>query len=63
MKALIGISSIGVIEGVQQMPAPTHTIEIIKIAIQIIVGIATMFKMFKKPKQNSNSNTEENGSI
>lgn len=49
-KPIIGTLAIGAIEGVQQLPAPTPTIEIAKLAIQIILGIATLFKMFKKPK-------------
>lgn len=58
MKALIGTVGIGVIEGVQHIPSPNGTVEIIKIAIQFILGVATLFKMFKKPKEViSNQNT------
>jgi hypothetical protein len=53
-KPLIGTMSIGLIEGVQHFPAPTPSIEIAKLAIQIILGIATLFKMFKKPKLQEN---------
>ena len=63
MKALIGLSSIGVIECVQHMPAPTPTVEILKIVIQVVLGIATLFKMFKKPKENINPKNDQNGSI
>jgi hypothetical protein len=49
-KPLIGTLAIGAIEGVQHLPAPTPTIEIAKLAIQLILGIATLFKMFKKQK-------------
>lgn len=51
MKALVGTVGIGAIEGVQHIPAPNGTIEIVKLAIQIVLGIATLFKMFKKPKE------------
>jgi hypothetical protein len=58
MKALIGTVGIGAIEGVQHIPSPNGTVEIIKIAIQVILGVATLFKMFKKPKEViSNQNT------
>jgi hypothetical protein len=59
IKPLIGTIGIGAIEGVQNIPAPNGTIEIIKIAVQIVLAIATLFKMFKKPKEeilNQNQN-------
>lgn len=56
--ALVGTFGIGAIEGVQNIPAPTPSTEIIKVIIQVIVGLATLFKMFKKPKEViSNQNT------
>jgi hypothetical protein len=59
MALAYGIVGIGAIEGVQNIPAPTPTTEIIKIVIQLVVGIATLFKMFKKPKEViSNQNQE-----
>ena len=63
MKSFIGLSAIGVIEGVQQLPAPTPTIEVLKIVIQLVLGIASLFKMFKKPKENINPKNDENGFI
>ncbi|PWA08970.1 hypothetical protein [Flavobacterium laiguense] len=57
--AMLGTAGIGVIEGVQHVPPITPTIEIVKIAIQLVVGIITVFKMFKKPKEvisNQNQN-------
>jgi hypothetical protein len=51
VKPLIGTLGIGLIEGVQNIPPVNGTTEIIKIVIQVILGIATLFKMFKKPKE------------
>ncbi|WP_300976889.1 hypothetical protein [Flavobacterium sp.] len=60
-KPLIGTIGIGAIEGVQHLPAPSPTIEIAKLAIQIVLGIATLFKMFKKPKpQEEKENINQN---
>ncbi|WP_291287335.1 hypothetical protein [Flavobacterium sp.] len=59
--ALIGTASIGAIEGIQHIPSPTATVEIVKIVIQLVVGIATLIKMFKKPKQEKP--TDENPQI
>ncbi|MDQ8014467.1 MAG: hypothetical protein REI96_18610 [Flavobacterium nitrogenifigens] len=59
--ALLGTASVGVIEGVQHIPSSTPTVEIIKIVIQVVVGLATLFKMFKKPKQEKT--TDENPQI
>ena len=42
---------VGGIEGIQHIPAPNGTIEIIKLAIQAVVAIVGLFKMFKKPKE------------
>jgi hypothetical protein len=57
--ALVGTAGIGAIEGINFLPAPTPTTELIKIIIQVIVGVATLFKMFKKPKEViSNQNQE-----
>lgn len=49
--ALIGTVGIGAIEGVQNIPAPTPATEVIKVIIQLVVGLVTLFKMFKKPKE------------
>nr|WP_294931293.1 hypothetical protein [uncultured Flavobacterium sp.] len=51
MHFLTGTVGIGAIQGVETFPAPTPTSEIIKIAIQVVIGIATLWKMFKKPKE------------
>jgi hypothetical protein len=60
-KPIIGTLAIGAIEGVQHLPAPNPTIEIVKLAIQIVLGIATLLKMFKKPKQvPTNQDNNEN---
>jgi hypothetical protein len=48
---ILGTGSVGVIEGIQNIPSTTPTIDIVKITIQIIVGVATLWKMFKKPKE------------
>ncbi len=48
--AFLGTASVGVIEGVQHIPSPNGTVEVIKIVIQAVIAIATLFKMFKKPK-------------
>lgn len=54
-----GIVGVGTIEGIQNIPSPTPTTEIIKVIIQVVVGIATLIKMFKKPKEViSNQNKE-----
>lgn len=47
----LGTASVGAIEGIQQIPSSTPTVEIIKIAIQVIVAVGTLIKMFRKPKQ------------
>lgn len=49
--AFLGTASVGLIEGVQHIPSPNATAEIIKIVIQVVVAVATLIKMFKKPKQ------------
>lgn len=48
LKGTIGIASI---QGVETIPTPTPTSEIIKIAIQAIIGFITVWKMIKKPKE------------
>ncbi|KLT70352.1 MULTISPECIES: hypothetical protein [unclassified Flavobacterium] len=59
MTLLTGTMGIGAIQGVEAMPSPTPTSEIIKIAIQLIIGVITAWKMLKKPKEViSNQNTE-----
>lgn len=58
MRALIAPVGIGVIEGIQQIPSPNGTVEIIKLALQVILAIGGLIKMFKKPKpQQTNQNT------
>ncbi len=43
-------TTVGLIEGIEFVPSPTQTIDIIKLAVQIIVGIVGIVKMLKKPK-------------
>jgi len=60
MKGLFGVMGIGLIEGVQQLPQTTPTSEIIKIAVQLIIGIATLLQIIKKPKTTiENVNTQK----
>lgn len=52
MKSIIGLGGIGAVQGVSQVPSDgTPTIELGKLIIQIVIGIATLWKMFKKPKE------------
>jgi hypothetical protein len=53
--ALLGTAGIGAIEGIQHIPAPTPTFEYVKLAVQIVLGILTYFKM-KKESKNDNQN-------
>jgi hypothetical protein len=56
---LLGTTAIGAVQGVEYIPPVTPTIEIVKIAIQLIIGFLTVFKMFKKPKEViSNQNSQ-----
>lgn len=57
-KSLIGSLSIGAIEGVQHLPSPSPPIELVKLAIQLVLGIATLYQMFKKPKVNESQNNQ-----
>lgn len=59
--AFLGTASVGAIEGIQHIPSPTATVEIIKVVIQIVVAVATLIKMFKKPKEEKT--TDENPQI
>lgn len=54
-----GIVGVGAIEGIQNIPTPTPTTEIIKVIIQVVVGIATLIKMFKKPKEVINNQNNQ----
>lgn len=48
---MIGLSGIAGVQGVALVPTDgTPTIEIGKLIVQIVIGIATLWKMFKKPK-------------
>jgi hypothetical protein len=51
MKPLIGMVGAGLVEGVGHIPSPTATVDIIKLAIQLVLGIASLWQMFKKPKE------------
>lgn len=53
---LVGGAGVGGVEVISQIETPqdTSTGEIIKVVLQIIVSIATLFGMFKKNK-NTNS--------
>ena len=44
---ILGTASITSIEATQHLPID----EVVKLAIQIIVGIATLIKLFKKEKE------------
>ena len=51
MKALIGTVGLASVEVSQQLPTDgTPTSEVIKIVIQLIIGLATLVGIFKKPK-------------
>lgn len=51
MKALIGTGGILAVQGVSQVPADgVPILEIGKFLIQVAIGVATIWKMFKKPK-------------
>lgn len=53
MKALIGTIGIASVEGVQHVPTDgTATSEIVKIVIQLVIGILSIFQIIKKPKTN-----------
>ena len=45
---LTGLFSIGAIQGVQQIPFDDETMQII---VQAIIAIATLIKLFYKPKK------------
>lgn len=52
MKAFIGAGGILAVQGVAQVPTDgTPTVELVKILIQVVLGIASLFHMFKKPKE------------
>jgi hypothetical protein len=59
MKSLIGLTGIGLVQGTALIPTNgIPLIEFGKLAIQIIIGIASIIHMFKKPKEVlSNQNT------
>jgi hypothetical protein len=44
-------SSIGAVELVDQIPPVTPTIEIVKLIIQLAIGVIALFRL-RKPKQN-----------
>ena len=52
MTFLTGTSGIALIQGVDVVPTSGEgSVEILKIAIQLIIGIITIFKLVKKPKE------------
>jgi len=56
MKALIGTIGIASLEGVQAIPTNgTPTSEIVKIVVQVIIGIISIFHIVKKPKTDNNA--------
>ncbi|SHM71995.1 hypothetical protein [Flavobacterium xinjiangense] len=59
MKSLIGLTGIGLVQGTALIPTNGLPLaEIVKIAIQVVIGIASIIHMFKKPKEViSNQNT------
>jgi hypothetical protein len=51
MKALIGTVGLASVEVAQQLPTDgTPTSEVIKIVVQLVIGLATLIGLFKKPK-------------
>ena len=48
---LTSAAAITGIEAVNQVPTSSNTVEIGKLIIQIIIGIATLIKMWKKKKE------------
>lgn len=59
MTFLTGSMGIGAIQGVAEIPAPTQTSEIIKIVVQLVIGVITVWKMLKKPKTNDSNNENQ----
>ena len=62
MHLLVGGTGIASIQGVDAIiPSNgTQSVEIVKVAIQLIIGLITIFKLLKKPKTNE-INDKENG--
>jgi hypothetical protein len=54
MKPLIGAGGILAIQGVAQVPPVSNGVEIVKLVIQAVLGLASLYHMFKKPKTNKN---------
>jgi len=50
-----GLGSVGVIELTDKIPDFQYS-EVIKLLIQVIIGIATLIHYFKPPKQNNTTN-------
>lgn len=59
MKPLIGLIGMGASQAVGSLPTDgTPTSEIVKIVVNVIIGLVTIFHLFKKPKEVlSNQNT------
>lgn len=52
MHALVGTSGIALIQGVDAIPTTgTPVSEIIKIAVQLVIGLITIIHLVKKPKE------------
>ena len=52
VNAIVGTSGIAMIQGVDAIPTNgTPISEIVKIAIQAVIGIITLIKLLKKPKE------------
>lgn len=52
MKSLIGLTGIALVQGTGAIPTNgLPIVEIIKVGIQLIIGIASLFHMFRKPKE------------
>jgi hypothetical protein len=49
-KITMAVSSIGGIELINNAPAPTPTIEYLKLLIQLVIGIVSIFHISKKDK-------------
>jgi hypothetical protein len=52
MKSYIGLMGIGLVQGTTLIPTNgVPLVELVKIAIQVVIGVASIIHMFKKPKE------------
>lgn len=50
MKLITGLFGITAIQGVAEIPPISNNVEIGKLLVQLVVGIVTIWKLLKKPK-------------